>query len=98
MKGKAIGLVATLHTQSNRKLFDVMTKGSGDARMQPLYFLITTAGTDTHSTCCEIHQDPAGNVKADKEKDRRCMALDRAIRCGNDNGASVYDERGILSL
>ena len=23
-----------------------MTKGSGDARMQPLYFLITTAGTD----------------------------------------------------
>nr|WP_234944994.1 hypothetical protein [Atopobium minutum] len=24
-----------------------MTKGSGDARMQPLYFLITTAGTDT---------------------------------------------------
>ena len=36
-----------LHTQPNRKLFDVMTKGSGDARMQPLYFLITTAGTDT---------------------------------------------------
>ena len=33
-----------LHTQPNRKLFDVMTKGSGDARMQPLYFLITTAG------------------------------------------------------
>ena len=32
-----------LHTQPNRKLFDVMTKGSGDARMQPLYFLITTA-------------------------------------------------------
>ncbi len=34
-----------LHTQPNRKLFDVMTKGSGDARTQPLYFLITTAGT-----------------------------------------------------
>ena len=34
-----------LHTQPNRKLFDVMTKGSGDARMQLLYFLITTAGT-----------------------------------------------------
>ncbi len=34
----------------------VMTKGSGDARMQPLYFLITTAGTDTHSICYEIHQ------------------------------------------
>ncbi|MFU0545583.1 terminase large subunit domain-containing protein, partial [Gardnerella swidsinskii] len=45
-----------LHTQPNRKLFDVMTKGSGDARMQPLYFLITTAGTDTHSICYETHQ------------------------------------------
>lgn len=45
-----------LHTQSNRKLFDVMTKGSGDARMQPLYFLITTAGTDTKSICYETHQ------------------------------------------
>ena len=45
-----------LHAQPNRKLFDVMTKGSGDARAQPLYFLITTAGTDTHSICYEIHQ------------------------------------------
>lgn len=26
------------------------------------------------------------------------MALDRAIRCGNTNSASVYDERGILFL
>ena len=45
-----------LHTQPNRKLFDVMTKGSGDARMQPLYFLITTAGNDTHSICYKTHQ------------------------------------------
>ncbi|MEW6956265.1 terminase large subunit [Trueperella pyogenes] len=45
-----------LHTQPNRALFDVMTKGSGDARTQPLYFLITTAGTDTHSICYEQHQ------------------------------------------
>lgn len=45
-----------LHTQPNRKLFDVMTKGSGDARTQPLFFLITTAGTDTHSICYETHQ------------------------------------------
>ena len=45
-----------LHTQPNRQLFDVMTKGSGDARMQPLYFLITTAGTDTNSICYETHQ------------------------------------------
>ena len=45
-----------LHTQPNRKLFDVMTKGSGDARMQPLYFLITTAGNDTNTICYEVHQ------------------------------------------
>ena len=44
-----------LHTQPNRKLFDVMTKGSGDARMQPLYFLITTAGNDTNSIGYETH-------------------------------------------
>lgn len=45
-----------LHTQPTRKLFDVMLQGSGDARMQPLYFLITTAGNDTNSICYEVHQ------------------------------------------
>ncbi len=45
-----------LHTQPNRKLYDVMLQGSGDARMQPLYFLITTAGTDVNSICYEVHQ------------------------------------------
>ena len=53
-----------------------------------------------------IRTDPAGNIKADKEKSTEkidgvialIMALDRAIRCGNDTSASVYDERGILLL
>lgn len=45
-----------LHAQPNRDLFDVMTKGSGDARTQPLFFLITTAGTDRNSVCFEQHQ------------------------------------------
>ena len=45
-----------LHTQPNRKLYDVMIQGSGDARMQPLYFLITTAGNNTESICYEVHQ------------------------------------------
>ncbi len=57
-----------LHTQPNRKLFDVMTKGSGDARAQPLFFLITTAGTDIHSICYEQHQkaeDIIANRKID---------------------------------
>ena len=36
-----------LHAQPNRSLVDVLTKGSGDARTQPLYFLITTAGRNS---------------------------------------------------
>ena len=45
-----------LHSQPTRELFDVMVRGSGDARKQPLYFLITTAGTDRNSICYEQHQ------------------------------------------
>ena len=45
-----------IHAQPNRQLYDDMTHGSGDARKQPLYFLITTAGTDRHSVCFEQHQ------------------------------------------
>lgn len=44
-----------LHSQPNRQLYDVLTKGSGDAREQSLYFLITTAGTDRESICYEVH-------------------------------------------
>lgn len=45
-----------VHSQPNRKLYDVLTQGSGDAREQPLFFLITTAGTDKESICFELHQ------------------------------------------
>ena len=53
-----------------------------------------------------IRRDPAGNIKADKAKSTEkidgavatIMALDRAIRCGNTNSASVYDDRGILFI
>ena len=53
-----------------------------------------------------IRTDPAGNIKPDKEKSTEkidgavatIMALDRAIRCGNDTSASVYDSRGILFI
>ena len=53
-----------------------------------------------------IRTDPAGNIKADKEKSMEkidgaiaaIMGLDRAIRCGNDTRASVYDSRGILFI
>ena len=53
-----------------------------------------------------IRTDPAGNIKADKEKSTEkidgaiaaIMGLDRAIRCGNDSRESVYNDRGILFL
>ena len=53
-----------------------------------------------------VRTDPAGNIKPDKEKSTEkidgavatIMALDRAIRCGNDTGESVYDSRGLLFL
>lgn len=48
-----------LHAQPNRKLYDVLTKGSGDAREQPLFFIITTAGTDKNSICYELHTKAA---------------------------------------
>ena len=44
-----------LHTQPNRQLWDVLTKGSGDARRQPLHVAITTAGVDRNSICFELH-------------------------------------------
>ena len=44
-----------LHVQPNRKLYDVLTQGSGDARLSPLNFLITTAGNDRESFCYDIH-------------------------------------------
>lgn len=53
-----------------------------------------------------IRTDPAGNIKPDKEKSSEkidgavatIMALDRAIRCGNDKAESVYDSRGLIFI
>lgn len=50
-----------------------------------------------------IRTDPAGNIKAKSTEKidgaiALIMALDRAIRCGNDSGESVYDSRGVLVI
>ena len=53
-----------------------------------------------------IRTDPAGNIKPDKQKSTEkidgavatIMALDRAIRCGNEVRESVYEQRGILFI
>ena len=39
-----------LHAQPNRALWDVMTFGAGDARVQPIWWVITTAGDDPDRT------------------------------------------------
>lgn len=47
-----------LHAQPNRELWDVMTFGSGAARKEPLWWVITTAGDDPdrHSIGWEKHE------------------------------------------
>ena len=44
-----------IHNQPNRELYDVLTKGSSDARENPLHFIITTAGNDRNSIAYELH-------------------------------------------
>jgi phage terminase large subunit-like protein len=47
-----------LHAQPNRDLYDVMTFGAGDARTQPIWWIITTAGDDPdrQSIGWEVHK------------------------------------------
>ncbi len=59
-----------LHTQPTRALYDVMTQGSGDARKQPLWFFLTTAGTDRNSICWEVHQKALDIIEGRKEDPR----------------------------
>ena len=71
-----------LHSQPNRGLFDVMTEGSGDARTQPLYFIITTAGDDPdrNSIGWEIHtlaQDVLTGAKIDPTFYSMIYGIDR---------------------
>lgn len=74
--------------------FTVVPMGQGFARMSP----------PTKVNNIFIRTVSAGNIKADKAKSTEkidgaiacIMALDRAIRCGNDTSESVYDTRGLL--
>lgn len=64
-----------LHAQPNRDLYDVMIKGAGLARRQPIWWIITTAGDDPDrvSIAWEVHEKAESILKAreagDKEKD-----------------------------
>lgn len=74
-----------IHAQPNRDLFDVMTEGSGDARTQPLYFCISTAGDDPNrdSIGWEVHKmavDVLTGVKKDPTFYAMIYGLDRDNR------------------
>jgi len=48
-------IVDELIGQTDRKLYDTMTLGSGGARRQPLNFVITTAGDNKNGVCYAEH-------------------------------------------
>lgn len=55
-----------LHAQPSRELWDIMTFGSGDARRQPVWIVLTTAGDDPdrHSIGWEVHEQCRNILKA----------------------------------
>lgn len=80
-----------LHAQPNRNLWDVMTFGSGSARKEPLYWVITTAGDDPdrHSIGWEIHE------KAEKIKNEEVINpywYVKIFGAPNDPELDIYDE------
>lgn len=54
-----------LHAQRNRELWDIMTFGSGDAREQPVWIVLTTAGDDPDrkSIGWEVHEKALSILK-----------------------------------
>ena len=79
-----------IHAQPNRQLYDVMTQGSGDARTQPLFFIITTAGDDPDRTSIgwEVHEY-AERVKKGLVKDPSFYS----VIYGIDENADPWDEK-----
>ena len=69
-----------IHAQPNRNLYDVLTKGSGDAREQPLFFIITTAGNDKNSICCELHTKALDIMAAGRHAGTAVSERLRALR------------------
>jgi phage terminase large subunit-like protein len=49
-------VVDEVHAHKDRGLIDVLTKGSGAARRQPLFIFITTSGIDRNSICWDMHE------------------------------------------
>ena len=67
-----------LHAQPDRRLWDVVTTGSGDARRQPVYIVLTTAGDDPdrssigweiHEKCRRLLNWRAGSPESETDRD-----------------------------
>jgi len=61
-----LACIDELHVQPDRRLYDVLTKGAGAARTQPLTFAITTAGDDQNSICYEVHSKAVDIIEGRK--------------------------------
>jgi phage terminase large subunit-like protein len=81
-----------LHAQPNRDLWDVMTTYAGDAREQPLWFVITTAGDDPDrkSIGWEIHEK-AEKIISGEVVDPRWYAKIWGVP--HDFSGDIFDER-----
>lgn len=72
-----------IHVQKNPDLYNVLTKGSGDARRQPLQFIISTAGDNIHSIGYELFQK-ARDLLAGRKTDPTIYPVVYAADPGDD--------------
>lgn len=79
-----------LHAQPDRKLWDIMTFGAGDARRQPIWWVISTAGDDPdrNSIGWEIHQKAQKIISGELVDPRWYCKL-----YGAPDDADIWDER-----
>ena len=76
-------IVDEIHVQKNPDLYNVLTKGSGDARRQPLQFIISTAGDNIHSIGYELFQK-ARDLLAGRKTDPTIYPVVYAADPGDD--------------
>ncbi len=89
-----------LHAQKNRDLWDVMTFGAGDAREQPVWIVLTTAGDDPDrkSIGWEIHEKALSILKYREGKtggqdDPRWLPIVYGLGLYDDvDNINIYDE------
>ena len=94
-----------LHAQPNRDLWDVMTFGAGDAREQPVWIVLTTAGDDpdrksigweVHEKALSILRCREGRAREGDMDDPRWLPIIYGLGLIEDEdelkGIDIYDE------